>query len=171
MTKIEAIQVLKDSIDNGIERTEREWEEFDKLLFKAVEMAINALENLQQPCNNLATNLQVDTPTNTPTDLISRQAAISIPVMPKEHRNYRTYNLDDAYDDGWHDALAYVSELPSAQPVTTNEITIYEDGTLWVTVEDCEEVDRVIVDEYGEKFCRTFYMDAEPPEPYKGVTE
>lgn len=49
-------------------------------------------------------------------DLIDRQAATSIPVMPKEERNYRTYNLDDAYDDGWNDALASVGQLPSAEP-------------------------------------------------------
>lgn len=48
-------------------------------------------------------------------DTISRQAAISIPVLPKEHRNYRTYNLDDAYEDGWLDALASVNNLPSAE--------------------------------------------------------
>lgn len=44
MTRDEAIRVLKDSINNDIERTPREWEEFDKLLFEAVDMAIKALE-------------------------------------------------------------------------------------------------------------------------------
>lgn len=45
MTRDEAIRVLKDSINNDIERTPREWEEFDTLLFEAVEMAIKALED------------------------------------------------------------------------------------------------------------------------------
>lgn len=34
------------------------------------------------------------------TDLISRAAAITLPVTPKEHREYQTYNLDDVYEQG-----------------------------------------------------------------------
>lgn len=48
-------------------------------------------------------------------DLISRQEATTIPVMPKEHREYQTYNLDDAYELGWHDLQDYIKELPSVQ--------------------------------------------------------
>ena len=36
------------------------------------------------------------------------------------------------------------------------------DGTLWVTVDDVQKVGRVIVDEEKSKFCRQFYMDAQP---------
>ena len=36
------------------------------------------------------------------------------------------------------------------------------DGTLWVTVDDVQKVGRVIVDEDKSKFCRQFYMDAQP---------
>ena len=39
------------------------------------------------------------------------------------------------------------------------------DGTLWVTVPDIEQVTRVIVDENKSKFCRQFYMDAQPEQP------
>ncbi len=49
-------------------------------------------------------------------DSISRQAAITLPVMPKEHREYQTYNLDDAYEQGWFDLQKCIEELPSAQP-------------------------------------------------------
>ena len=48
-------------------------------------------------------------------DLISRQDAITLPVMPKEHREYQTYNLDDAYEQGWFDCQKSIEELPSAQ--------------------------------------------------------
>ena len=49
-------------------------------------------------------------------DLISRQAAITIPILPKEHRKYQTMNLDDAYELGWFDCQKCIGELPSAQP-------------------------------------------------------
>ena len=48
-------------------------------------------------------------------DLISRQAAITLPVMPKEHREYQTFNLDDAYEQGWNDLQKCIELLPSAQ--------------------------------------------------------
>ena len=48
-------------------------------------------------------------------DLISRQAAISIPLTPKEHRKYQTMNLDDAYDEGWGDYQACIAIMPSAE--------------------------------------------------------
>lgn len=46
-------------------------------------------------------------------DLISRRAAITLPVMPKEHREYITFNLDDAYDQGWWDLQKCIEELPT----------------------------------------------------------
>lgn len=49
-------------------------------------------------------------------DLISRLAAITLPVIPKEHREYQTFNLDDAYEQGWNDLQKYIESLPSAQP-------------------------------------------------------
>lgn len=50
-------------------------------------------------------------------DLISRQAAMSIPLMPKEHRINQTNNLDDAYNEGWGDYQACISQMPSADAV------------------------------------------------------
>ena len=43
MTREEAIEVLKKTVDNSVKMTMREWEEFDKLLVEAVDMAIEAL--------------------------------------------------------------------------------------------------------------------------------
>lgn len=55
--------------------------------------------------------------TNVPSNnLIDRQAAISIPLTPKGLRKYQTCNLDDAYDEGWGDYQACISQLPLAQP-------------------------------------------------------
>lgn len=43
MTREEAIKVLRKTIDNSVEMTIREWEEFDKQFFEAIDMAIEAL--------------------------------------------------------------------------------------------------------------------------------
>ena len=49
-------------------------------------------------------------------DLIRRQDAITIPILPKEHRKYQTMNLDDAYELGWLDCQKYIEDLPPTQP-------------------------------------------------------
>lgn len=48
------------------------------------------------------------------TEYIEKQAAISLPVLPKEHREYPTFNLDDVYVKGWNDALEFVEKIPPA---------------------------------------------------------
>ena len=48
-------------------------------------------------------------------DLISRRDAITVPILPKEHRKYQTMSLDDAYELGWLDCQECVEDLPSAQ--------------------------------------------------------
>ena len=48
------------------------------------------------------------------TEYIEKTAAATIPVMPKEHRKYQTLNLDDAYENGWYDALECVEKIPPA---------------------------------------------------------
>ena len=45
MTREEAIEVLQKSTDNTIEMTIREWEEFDKKVAEAIDMAIEALQD------------------------------------------------------------------------------------------------------------------------------
>jgi hypothetical protein len=49
-------------------------------------------------------------------DTISRQAAISLPVKPREDRYFQTQSLDDAYDYGWRSLQRCIEKLPSAQP-------------------------------------------------------
>ena len=49
-------------------------------------------------------------------DMISKQAAVSIPVLPKEYREYQTMNLDDAYELGWYDLQKCIEKMPSAEP-------------------------------------------------------
>jgi predicted SprT family Zn-dependent metalloprotease len=49
-------------------------------------------------------------------DLISRQAAISLPVKPREDRYFQTQSLDDAYDYGWRSLQRCIEKLPSAEP-------------------------------------------------------
>ena len=64
-------------------------------------------------------------------DVISRQAATTIPVMPKEHRHYQTNNLDDAYEQGWNDLQECIENLPPAQPerrYTVRELSVFRHG-------------------------------------------
>ena len=63
-------------------------------------------------------------------DLISRQDAITIPVMPKEHRQYQTMNIDDAYELGWYDLQDCIEALPSAEP-KTGEWILDPNGMDW----------------------------------------
>lgn len=49
-----------------------------------------------------------------PEDLISRQDAITLVVMPKKYRKYQTCNLDDAYEQGWFDLQKCIEKFPSA---------------------------------------------------------
>lgn len=50
-------------------------------------------------------------------DLIEKRAAITIPVTPKEDREYQTYNLDDAYEQAWEDLQKIIEQLPSADAI------------------------------------------------------
>ena len=50
-------------------------------------------------------------------DLISRQAAQAIKVLPECYRNYQTDNLDDAYEKGWEDAMFSLNALSTIDPV------------------------------------------------------
>lgn len=50
-------------------------------------------------------------------DLIEKQAAITIPAIPKEDREYQTYNLDDAYEQAWEDLQKIIEQLPSADAI------------------------------------------------------
>ena len=91
MTKEEAIETLRANYPDAC---------FEQLR-EAFDTAISALSR------------QVTGKLNS--DCISRQAAITLPVMPKEHREYQTFNIDDAYEQGWNDLQKCIEALPSAE--------------------------------------------------------
>ena len=49
-------------------------------------------------------------------DYIKKNEAISIPVLPKEHRKQFS-SYDDAFETGWNEALSCVNLIPSADVV------------------------------------------------------
>ena len=48
------------------------------------------------------------------TEYIERKIALSIREPSKSDRHYQTYNLDDAYEQGWDDALCCIETIPVA---------------------------------------------------------
>lgn len=38
-------------------------------------------------------------------EYLERDVAMTMPVLPKRYRQFQTDNLDDAYEQGWMDAL------------------------------------------------------------------
>lgn len=50
-------------------------------------------------------------------EYIERDAAMIVPVLPKEYRQYQTENLDDAYEQGWLDATGNLKNVPAADVV------------------------------------------------------
>lgn len=65
-------------------------------------------------------------------DLISRQAAITLPIMPKEYRKHKPIDCDDAYEQGWGDCQSCIELLPTAEkkgewiPVVDGNYIIWE---------------------------------------------
>ena len=47
-------------------------------------------------------------------EYIKRESAMLLPELPKEYRHYQTDNLDDAYEQGWYDALCCLEHIPAA---------------------------------------------------------
>lgn len=50
-------------------------------------------------------------------DLISRQAALAIKVLPKCYRCYKAESFDEAYEHGWQDAMFAINTLPTIEPM------------------------------------------------------
>lgn len=50
-------------------------------------------------------------------EYIERDAAMLTPILPKEYRQYQTENLDDAYEQGWLDAIDNLKNAPAADVV------------------------------------------------------
>ena len=47
-------------------------------------------------------------------EYIDKAVALSMHEPPKSNRHYQTDNLDDAYGQGWDDALCSVEHIPAA---------------------------------------------------------
>ena len=60
-------------------------------------------------------------------EYIDREAAMTVPVLPKEYRAYQTSNLDDAYEAGWNDALENLKNIPSADVLPVERGKWHED--------------------------------------------
>ena len=89
-------------------------------------------------------------------DLISRRAAIE--ALGEQPLAWEQGEYEDGLIAKWESDVEAIKNLPPAQPAQH----IDADGTLWITVPDIKQVKRVIVDEDKSKFCRQFYMDAQP---------
>lgn len=46
-------------------------------------------------------------------EYIERESAMLLPELPKKYRHYQTDNLDDAYEQGWYDALCCLEHIPA----------------------------------------------------------
>ena len=107
MTREEALQHFKEQLDIfGGEHAE------------AIKVAIEVLKQVTGKLNDpedsfLTADSEACKEQKSKLDLISRQAATSIPIIPKEHRKVFK-GEDDAFETGWNEALACVNMLPSA---------------------------------------------------------
>lgn len=71
-------------------------------------------------------------------EYIEKEAAMLTPVLPKEHRRYQTSNLDDAYAQGWADALDNLKNAPAddVAPVVHGRWDLQRKGD-WISVFVC----------------------------------
>ena len=62
-------------------------------------------------------------------EYIDKTAALSIREPPKSNRYYQTNNLDDAYEQGWDEALSYIEKTPTADvaPVVHGRWIMHDD--------------------------------------------
>lgn len=70
-------------------------------------------------------------------EYIDRTAAMTAPVLPKEHREHNTFNLDDAYEQGYGDAIENIKHIPAADVAPIGRVK-------WV-------------DRYGGKYINSLY--------------
>ena len=62
-------------------------------------------------------------------EYIDKAVALSIREPSKSNRYYQTDNLDDAYEQGWDEALSYIEKIPSANvaPVVHGRWIMHDD--------------------------------------------
>lgn len=92
-------------------------------------------------------------------EYIDRAAAMTTPVLPKEYRQYQTDNLDDAYEQGWMDALDNLKNAPAADaaPVRHGRWKYNTDFQVWNCSECGENPHKgtgvVVVEENLPAYC------------------
>ena len=62
-------------------------------------------------------------------EYIDKTVALSICEPPKSNRYYQTDNLDDAYEQGWDEALSYIEKISAADvaPVRHGRWIMHDD--------------------------------------------
>ena len=62
-------------------------------------------------------------------EYIDKAVALSMREPPKSNRYYQTNNLDDAYEQGWDEALSCIEKIPSANvaPVVHGRWIMHDD--------------------------------------------
>ena len=113
MTREEAIRIIE-----TVFQDEYVYKYYDSITHQALDIAIEALKQVTGKLNNpddslLTADSEACKEQKSKLDLISRQAATSIPIIPKEHRKVFK-GEDDAFETGWNEALACVNMIPSA---------------------------------------------------------
>ena len=85
-------------------------------------------------------------------DTISRTAAMTMPVLPKEHRDYISFELDDIYEQGWNECQKSIAELPSVDR-PKGEWVYHENNMLCVRWNkwECDQCHERV--EYKYNFC------------------
>lgn len=80
-------------------------------------------------------------------EYIERGAALSMREPPKSNRYYQTDNLDDAYGQGWDDALCCIERLPAADVIPV------------VRCKECEYAKDAKVNSKGFCICPASHME------------
>ena len=90
-------------------------------------------------------------------------------IQPEQHIDEWCTNCKE-YDHENHCCHRFTKVIRQTRRELQDEFVMTAvDGTLWVTVDDVQKVGRVIVDEDKSKFCRQFYMDAQPQRTGKWI--
>lgn len=80
-------------------------------------------------------------------EYIEREVALSMREPPKSNRYYQTDNLDDAYGQGWDDALCCIERLPAADVIPV------------VRCKECEYAKDAKINKKGFCICPASHME------------
>ena len=94
-----------------------------------------------------------NTPTDTPTDLISRQDAID--ALGEEPDIWNDTEEEWAYRNAWVEHISAIKSLPSAEPKTGKWVEAVKDGVLSYTdvYAMCDQCHKVKFNGWGMNYC------------------